>query len=155
MNSEHTDQYPEVSGEESGLVPPQGHKGEWPKKIRTLSANDLDRLTIDSDGRFYWDGHLVNYHPPQLAPTAGAVDADDQSALELLDRAALELTADAHPAPPVHAPAPVAPPVMPRAVDLDVAAGQTAPVVAPPVSVQTVAPAVELQPASHPTLIAP
>ena len=40
---------------------------DWPKKIRTLTATELDRLTIDSAGRFYWDGKLVNYEPPQLA----------------------------------------------------------------------------------------
>jgi len=61
-----TEPYPEVSVDESGIVPPQGGRPqEWPKKIRTLTATELDRLTIDSAGRFYWDGKLVNYEPPE------------------------------------------------------------------------------------------
>jgi hypothetical protein len=84
---DRTDQYPEVAGEESGLVPPQDHKGEWPKKIRTLTAVELDRLTIDGDGRFYWDGKLVNYGmQPQLERP------NDLDALAILDRAAVELS---------------------------------------------------------------
>ncbi len=60
-----TDQYPEVSDDDAGIVPPQSGRGaEWPKKIRTLTAAELDRLTIDAAGRFYWDGRLVNYEPP-------------------------------------------------------------------------------------------
>ena len=52
-----TDPYPEVSVDESGIVPPQGARAsEWPKKLRTLTAAELDRLTIDDSGRFYWDG---------------------------------------------------------------------------------------------------
>jgi hypothetical protein len=85
---DRTDQYPEVGGEESGLVPPQGHKGEWPKKIRTLTAVELDRLTIDGDGRFYWDDKLVNY----VAPHQGEPKPDDLDALTILDRAAAELS---------------------------------------------------------------
>ena len=74
-----------------GLVPPLGHKGEWPKKIRTLTAVELDRLTIDGDGRFYWDGKLVNYVAPQQhqGPEIKPVDLD---ALSILDRAAAELS---------------------------------------------------------------
>ena len=57
-----TDPYPEVSVDESGIVPPQGARpAEWPKKLRTLTAAELDRLTIDNSGRFYWDGKLVSY----------------------------------------------------------------------------------------------
>ena len=57
-----TDPYPEVSVDELGIVPPQGARpSEWPKKLRTLTAAELDRLTIDNSGRFYWDGKLVNY----------------------------------------------------------------------------------------------
>src|SRR5882724_950457 len=57
-----TEPYPEVNVDESGIVPPQaGRSPEWPKKIRTLTATELDRLTIDDTGRFYWDGKLVNY----------------------------------------------------------------------------------------------
>jgi hypothetical protein len=93
-NTERTDQYPEVSGEEAAIVPPQSApKPEWPKKIRTLSAAELDRLTIDSNGRFYWDNQLVNYEPPQPpkadAPQSQTIDVD---ALALLDRAAIEVS---------------------------------------------------------------
>jgi hypothetical protein len=89
-----TDQYPEVSSDDSGLVPQTAPRPEWPKKIRTLTAAELDRLTIDGDGRFYWDGHLVNYQPPQpvvaeTSPPSAPVDLD---ALALLDRAARELS---------------------------------------------------------------
>jgi len=64
-----TEPHPEVSaGDESGIGPQQSNRPpDWPKKIRTLTATELDRLTIDSAGRFYWDGRLVNYEPPQLA----------------------------------------------------------------------------------------
>ncbi len=164
MSNETTDQYPEVSGDESGLVPPQDYKGEWPKKIRTLSANELDRLTIDSAGRFYWDGHLVNYQPPQpqQAPDVNTADADERNALEMLDRAALELTPAgalaAAPPHPVHAQASVAPQVEIRAVDLDTLAAPPAPVVpvvAPPVPAQSVVAAADIRPADYPTLIAP
>jgi hypothetical protein len=91
-----SDPYPEVSGDESGIVPPQsGRNPDWPKKIRTLTAAELDRLTIDSSGRFYWDGKLVNYEPPQPKPTERPEDqgADplDPAAIEAFDRAAHEL----------------------------------------------------------------
>jgi len=57
-----TEPYPEVNVDESGIVPAQASRApEWPKKIRTLTATELDRLTIDDTGRFYWDGKLVNY----------------------------------------------------------------------------------------------
>ena len=97
MSTERSDQYPEVSGEDAGIVPPQGGaKQEWPKKIRTLTANELDRLTIDGLGRFYWDGQLVNYqaHPSRIEKP---VDLD-QHAMDLLDRTARELDPNA-PAP--------------------------------------------------------
>ena len=84
---DRTETYPEVGGEESGLVPPQGHKGEWPKKIRTLTAVELDRLTIDGDGRFYWDGRLVNYEAQRQEARPADLDA-----LAILDRAAVELS---------------------------------------------------------------
>lgn len=99
MSTERTDQYPEVSGEEAGIVPPQGSaKQEWPKKIRTLTASELDRLTIDGLGRFYWDGQLVNYqaHPSRIEQKP--VDLD-QHAMDLLDRTARELS-DPHSAQP-------------------------------------------------------
>src|SRR5438876_5449932 len=118
MSMDRPEQYPEVSSEESGIVPQDGPRADWPKKIRMLSANELDRLTIDSAGRFYWDGHLVNYQPPQpeKAPSVNTADADERNALEMLDRAALELTDHrpagalaAEPPHPVHAQASVAP----------------------------------------------
>lgn len=93
MSTERTDQYPEVSGDEAGIVPPQGAKAEWPKKIRTLTASELDRLTIDGLGRFYWDGKLVNYYES----TSGRIEPPkpvdlDQHAMDLLDRTARELS---------------------------------------------------------------
>jgi hypothetical protein len=94
-----TESYPDVSGDESGIVPPQGGRpAEWPKKIRTLTASELDRLTIDSSGRFYWDGHLVNYEPPLPKQSESKpADAGDRSAMEILDRAAYELDANKSP----------------------------------------------------------
>jgi hypothetical protein len=80
--------YPELSGEDSALVPQNTPKAEWPKKIRALTATELDRLAIDAEGRFYWDSKLVNYHVRQ--PTGiSAVDAFDRAAFEIIDRAAL------------------------------------------------------------------
>jgi hypothetical protein len=57
------DQYSRhANDDESGLVPAQTTPpADPPRKIRSLSTDDLDRLTIDSAGRFYWDGQLVNY----------------------------------------------------------------------------------------------
>src|SRR5262245_29259651 len=96
-NTERSDQYPEISSEDSGIVPPQGGpKPEWPKKIRTLTANELDRLTIDGLGRFYWDGKLVNYES-QSTRIEKPVDLD-QHAMDLLERTARELDPNA-PAP--------------------------------------------------------
>jgi hypothetical protein len=104
-----TDQVPEVSGEESALVPP-APKPEWPKKIRTLTAGELDRLTIDSEGRFYWDGRLVKYQPPKSsAPEVKPekpVDPFDRVAQDILDSAAIEMgrprSPDAPPAPAIN-----------------------------------------------------
>jgi len=71
-----TEQYPEVTADESGNAsPPANRPPDWPKKIRTLTATELDRLTIDSAGRFYWDGRLVNYEPPE-SKTAKAEPLD-------------------------------------------------------------------------------
>lgn len=87
-----TEEYPEVSGDESGIVPSQSARPpEWPKKIRTLTASELDRLTIDSSGRFYWDGKLVNYEPPE-ARTGLSAESREQSALDMLDRAVHDLS---------------------------------------------------------------
>jgi hypothetical protein len=99
-----SDPYPDVTGDESGIVPPQsGRHPDWPKKIRTLTASELDRLTIDSSGRFYWDGKLVNYEPPQNKPSEHAeakrAEPLDPSALEILDRAAYELGRNRAPEP--------------------------------------------------------
>jgi hypothetical protein len=45
-----TEPYPEAptTGDESGIGPQQSNRGpDWPKKIRTLTATALDRLTTD------------------------------------------------------------------------------------------------------------
>lgn len=85
------DPYPEVSGDESGIVPPQGARpAEWPKKLRTLTAAELDRLTIDNSGRFYWDGKLVNYDAGPKQLTDKTADSLDPS-MDILDRASYEL----------------------------------------------------------------
>ena len=87
-----TEEYPEVSGDESGIVPTQAARPpEWPKKIRTLTASELDRLTIDSSGRFYWDGKLVNYELSE-ARSGASSEAREQSALDMLDRAVHDLS---------------------------------------------------------------
>ena len=86
-----TDPYPEVSMDESGIVPPQGSRpSEWPKKLRTLTAAELDRLTIDNSGRFYWDGKLVNYDTgaKQLTDKTSESLADS---MDILDRASRDL----------------------------------------------------------------
>ena len=70
-----TEPYPEVTVDESGNGPQQAARPpDWPKKIRTLTATELDRLTIDSAGRFYWDGRLVNYEPPESKQPAKAAE---------------------------------------------------------------------------------
>jgi hypothetical protein len=39
-----TEPYPEVNVDESGIGPQQEQRGpDWPKKIRTLTANEIDR----------------------------------------------------------------------------------------------------------------
>jgi hypothetical protein len=145
-----TNPYPDASGDESGIVPPQGGRSsEWPKKIRTLTAAELDRLTIDRDGRFYWDGKPVAFEPPpppapavppspEAAPAQQATPVySERSALEILERAALEIGDRKPPerfesveaAPPVDsftARTPVKP------ADLDVAAPAAAPAAATP-----------------------
>jgi hypothetical protein len=86
-----TDSYPEVNVDESGIVPPQAARpAEWPKKLRTLTAAELDRLTIDNSGRFYWDGNLVNYDTGSKQLTDKTPDSLDRS-MDILDRASLEL----------------------------------------------------------------
>jgi hypothetical protein len=113
-----TNPYPDMSGDESGLVPPQsGRSPEWPKKIRTLTAAELDRLTIDRDGRFYWDGKPVSFEPPASpvppspppAPPQEATSAfSERSALEILERAALEI-GDRKPPEPIESVEPIPP----------------------------------------------
>ncbi len=87
-----TEPYPEVSGDESGIVPPQSsiRTSEWPKRLRTLTAAELDRLTIDEAGRFYWDGKLVDYDTGTRQPAAQPPDPIDRS-MDALDRATYEL----------------------------------------------------------------
>lgn len=48
-----TVQGPQEAGEPGGVAPP---RPEWPKSLRQLTAQELDRLLIDRDGRLYWDG---------------------------------------------------------------------------------------------------
>ena len=86
-----TDPYPEVSVDELGIVPPQGARpSEWPKKLRTLTAAELDRLTIDNSGRFYWDGKLVNYDTGTKQLTDKTSKSLDRS-MDILDRASFDL----------------------------------------------------------------
>jgi hypothetical protein len=86
-----TEPYPEVSGDESGIVPPQNARPpEWPKKLRTLTAAELDRLTIDNSGRFYWDGKLVNYDTEPKQITDKTSESLNRS-MDILDRASVEL----------------------------------------------------------------
>jgi hypothetical protein len=94
-----TDPYPEAKMDETGHAQHQGGRtAEWPKKIRTLTAAELDRLTIDSAGRFYWDGRLVNYEPPLgHGPEPKPGELAEQSALEIIDRAVHDI--EAHRAP--------------------------------------------------------
>ena len=87
-----TDPYPEVSGDESGIVPPQNSRtSEWPKKLRTLTAAELDRLTIDNSGRFYWDGKLVDYDTHSKRSSDKTSESLDRS-MDILDRASHELS---------------------------------------------------------------
>jgi len=46
-----------------------------------VAAAELDRLTIDNSGRFYWDGKLVNYDtgPKQLTDRRGRSAHDQKS----------------------------------------------------------------------------
>lgn len=91
------DPYPEVSGDESGIVPPQNTRpSEWPKKLRTLTAAELDRLTIDNTGRFYWDGKVVSYDTGSKQLTKSS-DTFDRS-MDLLDRASTDLGGSKSPA---------------------------------------------------------
>src|SRR5689334_8447840 len=126
-----TDPYPEVSVDESGIVPPQGARtSEWPKKLRTLTAAELDRLTIDNSGRFYWDGKLVNYDtsPKQLSDKTS--ESLDRS-LDILDRASYELGGRKTPATIEGQLAePAGSSDEPGAVDLDVVRAQGAAAVA-------------------------
>src|SRR3954452_25462415 len=123
-----TDPYPEVSVDESGIVPPQGARpSEWPKKLRTLTAAELDRLTIDDSGRFYWDGKLVSYDTQTKQLTDQNSDSLDRS-LDMLDRASFDLGGGKTPATiegelaAVEAP----PAVQSHAVDLDVVRAEVA-----------------------------
>ena len=85
-----TEPYPEVDRGRIGNRAAAGRaQPEWPKKIRTLTASELDRLTIDNAGRFYWDGKLVNYEPPEHRHRND--DEADRSAMDIIDRAVVEL----------------------------------------------------------------
>lgn len=99
-----TDEHSEPANDETDVAPAQP-KPEWPKKIRTLTAAELDRLTIDDEGRFYWDNHLVNYQPPE-APAEPGPQPIDHDAMALLDRAARELSGQ----PPIESRGDISPP---------------------------------------------
>jgi hypothetical protein len=125
-----TDPYPEVTVDESGLVPPQGARtSEWPKKLRTLTAAELDRLTIDNSGRFYWDGKLVSYDAQQKQITDQNSNSLDRS-MDIIDRATYELGGSKTPATIegelTPAEAPSAPSDRAQAVDLDVVRAEVA-----------------------------
>src|SRR5438105_4810326 len=135
-----TDPYPELSVDESGIVPPQSARSsEWPKKLRTLTAAELDRLTIDNSGRFYWDGKLVSYdtQPRQIADKSS--NTLDRS-MDLLDRASFDLGSRKTPATiegeiAPHVESPVA-----RGVDLDAVRAEVAAALAgvtPPPAINT------------------
>jgi hypothetical protein len=138
-----TDPYPEVSVDESGIVPPQGARpSEWPKKLRTLTAAELDRLTIDNSGRFYWDGKLVNYDTGTKQLSDKTSESLEHS-MDILDRASRDLGGRKSPtmiegqlAEPAGSSA------EPGAVDLDVVRAQGAAAVAdalapPPPAIRT------------------
>jgi hypothetical protein len=125
-----TDPYPEVTVDESGLVPPQGARtSEWPKKLRTLTAAELDRLTIDNSGRFYWDGKLVSYDTQPKQLTDQNSNSLDRS-MDIIDRATYELGGGKAPATIegelTPAEAPSAPSDRAQAVDLDVVRAEVA-----------------------------
>jgi hypothetical protein len=83
-----TDQYSGANVDDSGIGPSQGGRGQdWPKKIRTLTASELDRLTIDSAGRFYWDGRLVNYEPPESKAPLITPDAFEHAPNQVIEHA--------------------------------------------------------------------
>ena len=137
-----TDPYPEVSVDESGIVPPQGSRpSEWPKKLRTLTAAELDRLTIDNSGRFYWDGKLVNYDTGTKQLTDKTSESLEHS-LDILDRASRDLGGRKSPATIEGQLAePAGSSDEPGAVDLDVARAHGAAAVvdalAPPAALRT------------------
>ncbi len=90
-----TERDSEVSGTDAALVPPQSApRTEGPTKLRTLSAVELHRLTVDTEGRFYWDGHLVNSQggSPAHPLDPATVASNEQAALDMLERAAHEIT---------------------------------------------------------------
>ena len=138
-----TDPYPEVTVDESGIVPPQGARpSEWPKKLRTLTAAELDRLTIDNSGRFYWDGKLVNYDTGTKQIADKTSESLDHS-MDILDRASRDLGGRKSPATIEGQLAePAGSSDEPGAVDLDVVRAQGAAAVAdalapPPPAIRT------------------
>lgn len=69
--------YMQVTTDESSHDP----QSEWPKKLRNLTTDELDRITVDSSGRFFWDGKpvmaqadliqaatMAQFAPPPVAP---------------------------------------------------------------------------------------
>jgi hypothetical protein len=116
MQTMSRDPYPPGGSDESRLVPPQNaDRPEWPKRLRALTADELDRLTIDRDGHFYWDGKPVTHPDRPPTATAGPAPAaktsgegSEREAIDMLDRAVEEI-ADGKPsaeAPAAPAPTP-------------------------------------------------
>jgi len=127
--SEEANPEVKLNVDESGIVA-SARPSEWPKKLRTLTAAELDRLTIDSSGRFYWDGTLVNYDTGAKQITDKTPDSLDRS-MDILDRASVELggrklptTIEGQLAEPAGSSA------EPRAVELDVHRVQASPAAA-------------------------
>jgi hypothetical protein len=130
--SEETDPEVKLNVDESGIVASQNTRpSEWPKKLRTLTAAELDRLTIDNNGRFYWDGTLVNYDTGQKQIADKTPDSLDRS-MDILDRASVELGGRK---PPTTIEGQLAEPAgssaEPGAVELDIHRVQTSPAAAP------------------------
>jgi hypothetical protein len=74
-------------------LPQNEQSSEWPKRIRDLTAAELDRLTIDENGHFYWDDKLINFEPPSpRSPQDPEFPLSELAAFELLEQAILELS---------------------------------------------------------------
>jgi len=59
-----------VEGSQKADKGPAFQKPEWPKSLRQLTAQELDRLLIDRDGRLRWDGQPAPSETEMAATTA-------------------------------------------------------------------------------------